>query len=434
MRIDKKTLRNIFLGVVLIVLLVWGLNDFSRVKNMFNGLVQLVQPFIVGACLAFVLNVPMRAIEKFMNKVSWLKGKRGVAILLTFVAIVVVLMGVVLLLLPQLEETILTLAQQLPKFFSKLEEIIHVFLADNPELLQWIESNFNLDKLDWVALIKQAANVAGQGIETILSSAVSAVGTLINVVWDVFVSLIFAVYCLSNKEVLARQGRRLMYAYLPESWSDEIIRIFRLANATFSNFIAGQCLEVVILGCMFAVGMSLFRMPYIPLVSVLVAVTAFIPVMGAWIGCVFGTFFILVNDPIQALWFVLLFVVLQQIENNLVYPRVVGTSIGLPSMWVLVAVTIGGDLMGVAGMLLMIPVASVVYTLLREYSGIRLTNRGIDADKLRDHPPELKSKRKEKREKARERRQAKKAERLAEMMKKTLHISDHQHHENNDKA
>ena len=171
--------------------------------------------------------------------------------------------------------------------------------------------------------------------------------------------------------------------------------------------------------------MSIFRMSYVPLVSVLVAVTAFVPVVGAWIGCVLGAFFILVNNPLQAFWFVLLFLILQQIENNLIYPRVVGTSIGLPSMWVLVAVTIGGDLMGVAGMLLMIPLASVLYTLLREYSGYRLQARSIDPEKLRDHPPVLKSKLKEKREKARERREARRAAQLAEMMKRTLHIPEH---------
>lgn len=425
MKIDKKAIKNIFAGIFGVILLVWVLNDFERVRALASSILHLIQPFVVGACLAFILNVPMRAIEKILSKVSWIKGKRGLSILLTFVMIVLVLMGVVLLLFPQLEETAMTIAQQLPPFFARVEEFVVLFLSDNPELLQWVQENTNFENIDWMGLIRQAANVAGQGIETILSGAVNAVGTVVRAIWNVFVSLIFALYCLSNKAVLARQFRRLMYAYLPESWADEIIRIFRLANSTFSNFISGQCLEVLILGCLFAVAMSIFRMPYVPLVSVLVAVTAFVPVVGAWIGCVLGAFFILVNNPLQAVWFVLLFLILQQIENNLIYPRVVGTSIGLPSMWVLVAVTIGGDLMGVAGMLLMIPLASVLYTLLREYSGYRLQARGIDPEKLRDHPPVLKSKLKEKREKARERREARRAAQLAEMMKRTLHIPEH---------
>jgi len=160
---------------------------------------------------------------------------------------------------------------------------------------------------------------------------------------------------------------------------------------TFSNFISGQALEAVILGCLFAVAMALFKMPYIPLVSVTIAVTALIPVVGAFVGCVVGAFFILVDDPLLALSFVAMFLVLQQLENNLIYPRVVGTSIGLPGMWVLVAVTVGGELMGVGGMLLMIPLASVMYTLAREFTDKRLLERGIPLEKLQAHPPEIKS-------------------------------------------
>lgn len=165
----------------------------------------------------------------------------------------------------------------------------------------------------------------------------------------------------------------------------------QLTNSTFSNFISGQCLEACILGCLFAVTMAIFKMPYIPLVSVIIAVTALIPVVGAFVGCFVGAFFILVNDPMQSLTFIALFLVLQQLENNLIYPRVVGTSIGLPGMWVLVAVTIGGEIMGVAGMLLMIPLASVLYALAREFTNRRLRERSIPAEKLQNNAPEFKS-------------------------------------------
>jgi predicted PurR-regulated permease PerM len=206
---------------------------------------------------------------------------------------------------------------------------------------------------------------------------------------DVVIAIVFAVYCLFQKETLARQGRKLVYAFLPEKTADYIVRVLRLTNATFSNFFSGQCIEVCILGSMFAISMAIFRMPYIPLVSVLVAVTAFIPVVGAWVGCVLGAFFILVANPLQALWFVIMFVVLQQIENNLIYPRVVGTSIGLSGMWVLIAVGVGGSLMGVAGMFLMIPVTSVIYTLLTEYTNKHLRNKTIQESKLEVQPPEI---------------------------------------------
>ena len=158
------------------------------------------------------------------------------------------------------------------------------------------------------------------------------------------------------------------------------------------------------MGGMFAVSMAIFRMPYIPLVSVLIAVTAFIPIVGAWIGCVLGAFLMLVNEPMQAVWFVIMFLVIQQIENNMIYPRVVGTSIGLSGMWVLVAVTVGGELMGVVGMLLMIPISSVLFTLLREYTQKRIDAKQIDPEKLRDHPPELVSTFKENRKKRKDKR------------------------------
>ena len=189
--------------------------------------------------------------------------------------------------------------------------------------------------------------------------------------------------------MLARQGRKILYAFLPERVSDYLVRVLRLTNSTFSNFLGGQCIEVVILGTMFALAMWIFGMPYIPLVSVTIAVMALVPIVGAFVGCALGAFFILVNDPIQALTFIAMFLILQQLENNLIYPRVVGTSIGLSGMWVLVAVTVGGALMGVAGMFLMIPIASVLYTLLTEATNHRLEERDIAPEKLENQAAEF---------------------------------------------
>ena len=305
-----------------------------------------------------------------------------------------------------------------------VSELLYRMMRENPQIRAWILNYTDLEHLDWTSLLQQAGDLMGDSLSTIFGSAVSAVGNVISGVWSVFVSLVFCFYCLGNKEQLARQGGRILYAVLPERWADEIIRIFRLTNSTFSNFFSGQCLEVCILGSMFAVTMTVFRMPYVSLVSVLVAVTAFIPIVGAWIGCVFGAFFILVNDPLQAVGFVVMFLVLQQIENNLVYPRVVGTSVGLPSMWTLFSVSIGGKLMGVAGMVLMIPMVSVIYTLIGDYTGKLVRKKGIAPEKLTDQPPELKSKLKEKRELNRKKREARRAAQLAEVMKQSFHIPE----------
>ena len=267
------------------------------------------------------------------------------------------------------------------------------FLNENPQVMEWVRDalgaeGFTLESLNLGALVEKVIKMLGNSVSAIFKGAISAIGDVAVILVNVVVGIVFAIYCLFNKETLARQGRKLLYAFLPESVSDKTIRILRLTNATFSNFLSGQCVEVVILGAMFAVSMAIFRMPYIPLVSVLVAVTAFIPVVGAFVGCFFGAFFILVNDPLQAVGFVVLFLVVQQIEGNLIYPRVVGNSIGLPGMWVLLAVAVGGELMGVAGMFLMIPLASVLYTLLREITNARLQRRDLPEEKLIPQPPE----------------------------------------------
>lgn len=424
MEINKKTLRTVILGVMGCILLYWLLHETERIAGGVRWLVQLVQPFLVGGGLAFVLSVPTRFFENLLQKIPGMKGQRLLAILLTFVALALVIALVIGLLVPQLRETLKTFAEQFMLFLERAEAWVREMLNEHPELVQWIYDNTELENYDWAGIAKQAIDLVGESFRKIFSGAISAVGTLVNTVWGVFISLIFGLYCLSSRETLARQGRRLAYAILPEHWADRVIRVLRLANKTFSGFLSGQCLEMVILGCLFAVTMTILGMPYVPLVSVLVAVTAFIPVVGAWIGCVLGAFFILVNDPMQAVWFVVMFLVLQQIENNLIYPRVVGTSIGLPSMWVLVAVTVGGDIMGVAGMLVMIPLASVVYTLLREWTAKRVAQRNIPTEKLQVQPAEVTSKFKEKRAASKRRREAKKAAELAKMVKQSLHIPE----------
>ena len=391
MHIEKKTLRNVFLGVAGCILLYWILHETDRVKRVYEFASGIMFPFVFGAALAFIINVPMRAIEGLLIKVKKNNLRRVLALVITFLAVFLVLTLVFLLLIPQVIDTVQSLIPKLNSFVGNAEKMITDFLASQPELMEWVK-NTGFEKLNLADLVQKAISMVGTSVSTILGRTLSAIGSISGAVVDVVIGIVFAIYCLFQKETLARQGRKLLYAFFPEKFSDEVIRILRLTNMTFSNFLSGQCVEVCILGCLFAITMAIFRMPYIPLVSVLVAVTAFIPVVGAWVGCVLGAFFILVANPLQAIWFVVMFLVLQQIENNLIYPRVVGTSIGLSGMWVLVAVAVGGEIMGVAGMFLMIPVASVIYTLLREVTNKRLEGLKIDAQKLKEQPPECKPK------------------------------------------
>ena len=392
MHIDKKTLRNVFIGVAICIVLYWILHETERVKSVYQVLKGVLSPFVLGASLAFIFNVPMRAIENLVKGISSAKLRRLVAVVLTFLAVLLVLALVFWLLIPQMINTIQSLIPKLYTFATNIGDSVTEFLEKNPQVMQWVVANTEFENLDWAGLAQKIISMVGTSVTKIVESAFAAIGSVTGALVDMVIAIVFALYCLFQKESLARQGRKLLYAFLPEKFSDGVIRILRLTNSTFSNFLSGQCVEVCILGCLFAVAMAIFRMPYIPLVSVLVAVTAFIPVVGAWVGCILGAFFILVANPIQAVWFVVMFLVLQQIENNLIYPRVVGTSIGLSGMWVLVAVAVGGELMGVAGMFLMIPVASVLYTLLREFTNKSLAGKNIDAQKLVEQPPVLVSK------------------------------------------
>ncbi len=389
MHIEKKTLRNIFLGVIICILLYWLLHETERVRSVFDIIKGVVSPFVLGASLAFILNVPMRGIEGLLKGIKADKFRRLVAVIVTFLAVLLILTLVFLLLIPQLSNTIQSLIPRLHNFILETEESIYNFLQDNPEIMAWVFENTDFESFDWAGLAQKILSAVGNSVSMIVAKTFFAIGSITSAIMDFFIAIVFTVYCLFQKETLARQGRKLLYAFAPEKFSDSVVDVLRLTNSTFSNFLSGQCIEVCILGTLFAISMAIFRMPYIPLVSVLVAVTAFIPVVGAWVGCVLGTFFIFVANPLQAVWFVVMFVVLQQIENNLIYPRVVGTSIGLSGMWVLVAVAVGGELMGVAGMFLMIPVASVLYTLLQRTTNKKLETIDIDPEKIKVQPPVL---------------------------------------------
>ena len=416
MTVDKKVLRQLLFGAAGCVFLYWLLHETERLSAFLSGFWGVISPFAVGAAMAFILNVPMRPIEKWFKGVKKPGARRALAILTTFLVVILVLTGVIWLLVPQIADTVETLIDLLPGFFDRSKNLVLEFLNDNPELLEWLNDNTDFEAINWSEMIQKAISWLSGGMTAVLDSLFAVVISLSTGIFNAVLSIVFGLYCLSRKEILARQGRRILYSILPEKASDETIRILRMTNATFSNFISGQCLEAVILGGMFAVSMSIFRMPFMPLVSVIIAVTALVPIVGAFVGCILGAFFILVQDPMLAVWFVVMFLALQQIEGNLIYPKVVGSSIGLPGMWVLLAVAVGGDLMGVAGMLVMIPLASVLYALGREFTNKQLATRGIDSEKLQDQPQEITSKFKENRQKKREARHLLKLEKLAEKL------------------
>lgn len=391
MQIDKKLMHRIFSLIAGAIVFAWLVLDTARATALFQTIWDLIAPFVAGAGIAFVFNVPMRAIEHQLDGVHRQGLRRSMAVVLTILCLVLIVMFVFELLIPQIRLTLVSLTEKIPAFVDRTAQRLMVLMEENPDLSMWIQQAFHLESLDWSNILRDILSWLGNQVSNVMGGAVNVIGSVTTGIVNTVISVVFAIYCLGRKEILARQGRRVLYSLLSEHRADEIIRIMRLTNTTFSNFISGQCLEACILGCLFAVVMAILKMPYISLVSVIIALTALVPVVGAFVGCILGAFFILVNDPIQALTFVAMFLVLQQLENNLIYPRVVGTSIGLPGMWVLVAVTVGGEIMGVGGMLVMIPLASVFYTLAREFTNKRLEARGIPEEKLMEQPPELKS-------------------------------------------
>ncbi len=389
LKIDRKVSRGFVIAVFALIVGYMLLRETERVKMIWNFLKGIFSPFILGALLAFILNVPVRFFETKLGKLKNEKVRRITAICLMLLAVVLVIAAVLLLLVPQIEETVKNLVEQLPNFFVNVSDRVNLFLEQHPKIRDMLGLEDGYLGVEWKTVVETVLSALESSISTILGSAVNLLGSLASGIINAVFSIIFAFYCLARKETLARQGRKLLYSLLKEKHADELVRILRMTNSTFSNFITGQCIEAMILGLLFVPTMAIFKMPYIPLICVVITVTALVPLVGAFAGCILGAFFILVNDPMQAVAFVLMFLVIQQFEGNVIYPKVVGESIGLPGMWVLLAVAVGGGLMGVMGMFLMVPLASVVYTLLREFTNKRIQHRAVPAEKLECHPPEL---------------------------------------------
>ena len=360
-------------------LLVIALWKFDVVLDVLKTIWQIVFPFILGGAIVFVINVPMSFLEKkiFENVKKENKAvkklARPVSLLLTIVLVVGVIALVMIGVIPQLTKTMGTLMINITDFIPQIKIWIRDFFHDNREIMKLVDQvQFNPDQA-----IRWGISLLGNGAGNMMNTTVSAVGSVVSGLATFFIAFSFACYVLFQKEKLHVQIRKVLFAFLPKQKADAFLKVCSLTYRTFANFLTGQCLEAVILGCMFGVTVSVLRMPYALLIGVLIAFTALIPIFGAFIGCAVGSFLIFMVSPKQAIIFIIVFLVLQQIEGNLIYPHVVGESVGLPSIWVLAAVTIGGNLMGIVGMLVFIPLLSVVYTIFRKVVYQRLKKRHI---------------------------------------------------------
>ncbi len=374
----------IFTAVVILAVI-----HFNSMITVVAYGISVVMPFIIGGIIAFILNIPMTGIEKrlFQNAKGRLrKMARPLSIVMTFFLFIAVIMLISFAIIPQITSAVREqeLAQRIPRFIDQILMQLQQWLAKYPELqgkiieLQQMEVN-------WDEVFTMIAGFLENGVGTsVLTSTVNIAGSIIGGVVNGLIAVVFSIYILASKETLARQFKKLLRTFTKPELSARALRVLKLLSDCFHKFITGQFLEAVILGCMFFVVLSVGRFPYAVMISLLIGVMALVPIVGAFVGCVVGAFLILMENPIQAVWFIVIFLVLQQIEGNLIYPKVVGSSVGLPSIWVLAAVTVGGSLFGIAGMLAFIPLLSAVYALLRERVNRKPADAGLPKG---DHLP-----------------------------------------------
>ena len=377
--LNKENMKKSLVLITFALLLYAGLNNFAHVVGTVRLLLRLLSPFILGGCIAFIFNVPMRFIENKILKKAKLKPglKRSVSLLLTILFIILVILFVFFLVIPQLASTIRGLFISVPKAIERFQMWLLSLDIPWPQIQTYIE---NWD-MEWGNIINKILKFLQTGLMGSIFTTVGVVTSIVSGFFNFFIGFVFAIYILCQKESLVRQLKKICYAFLSVKQADRVIYVARLTEKTFSNFLTGQCLEAVILGTMFFVAMSILRFPFALLVGVLIAITALIPIVGAFIGCGIAMFLILTVSPIRVIGFFVLFNCLQQFEGNIIYPRVVGNSVGLPAMWVLMAVSLGGSMLGVVGMLIYIPIFSVLYTLLREKVNKKLKQQKVPSKK-----------------------------------------------------
>ena len=385
MELSRETVKRIKGLIVFAALVVACLWKYDVVVSVLAFIFHVIFPFVLGGAIAFILNVPMNFIQRHLfapERVERHKIQKKIARPVSMLIVIFGVFGIVALvmvvLIPQLGDTFSNLGSSIQAFIPKVQEWAEKLFHDNKEIMTWVNSL----KFDWNKIMDAGIDFFKNGAGSVLDSTITAAKSIVSGITTFFIAFVFAVYILLQKEKLGIQAKKVLFAFVRKGRAEAAMEVLSLTYNTFSNFLTGQCLEAIILGSMFVITMTLFKLPYALLVGIVIAFTALIPIFGAFIGCALGAFLIFMVDPFKALMFVILFLVLQQIEGNLIYPHVVGNSVGLPSIWVLAAVSIGGSLLGIVGMLIFIPIISVVYALFREIVYLKLRQKKINPKEL----------------------------------------------------
>ncbi len=383
MQLSRDTKRFLIGLSTFTVALVLCVRHFTEIWDWLLNAFATLSPFIVGACLAFVLSVPMKLFDNLLSKIVkdgkpvLSEGKRRPLTLVLAILLLILLISLfAIIVVPNLVDTVSSLASAVMNFVPTAQQWLadlELWLQKYPEAHEAIAPyipDLNQVASKAIGLVQQYAGV-------VATTVVTQISTIFSSATDVIVSFVFAIYILLQKTSLSRQSRKILYAFLPKSFCDKALYVASLAHKTFFSYVTIQCTEALILGTLCFIGMMIFGFPYALVVSVIMTFCALIPIYGAFISAFIGAFLVLIQNPIQAVWFLIFILVLQQLETNLIYPRVVSTSINLPPMWVLLAVTVGGGLFGIVGMITAVPITSIAYTLLGDETRVRLVSRGI---------------------------------------------------------
>ena len=365
--LKKEEMKQWIILILIAMLSYWAATNLTVVISIIKKIITVLSPFIMGLAIAFILNIPMEKIENVLNKV--IKNKKSlvriISIIISLILFITVIAFVLLLLIPEIIESIENLISIVPSIATNIENWLINLLDKYPDLQTELTKIFDANGLE--TMIPNILNY-------IINSAVTLVTSLVTSVVTTFTAIIFSIYILSQKESLIEGTKKILKVYLKPAISNKIIKVGSLTNDIFSKFISGQCVEAVILGIIMFIAFSIFRFPYALIIAVLTTITALIPIFGALIAMVIGAVLIATESLVQALIFIAVFQVIQQIEGNLIYPKVVGKSVGLSPLWTLLAITVGGSLFGIIGMLVFLPLASIVYALTKESVDKKLNN------------------------------------------------------------
>lgn len=384
MELNKKNVKMLIFVIAMGILIFLGLQNMNLIFGFLGWILAICTPMLIGLAFAFIFNVPLKFFEGkvFTRKDGTArlgKATRPISLLISVILVLAIIAAILLLIIPELINSIVMLVQNLPDAFINFQNWIEQVAEDHPQIRDFLMST----SIDWNSIIDGAIGAVQDISINFVSQAVNIFVGTVSFIVNIFLGLIFSIYFLLQKEQLSNQFKKLSYAFLPEDKADMLVSIFRLTGETFSRSVAGSMIECTILGTITMLAMTIFGFPYAMMIGVIIAVMALIPMFGVTIGIVVGALLILTVNPTQAIWFVVMMIIIQQIEGNLIYPRVANSMVGLPALWVMTSIIVGGQMFGFVGMLVIVPITSVLYTILRRVVHVRLRKRKISKNKLK---------------------------------------------------